>query len=172
MTDKRAFHHLIATVFLTILVIPLVLPCSNCAGSEVRIGVLANRGKEAATQMWSETASHLSRTIPEHLFTIVPLDFNEIEPAVRLGAVDFVLANPQMYVDLEVKYGVSRIATLKNRTRRGTYDVLGGVIICRADRSNIQSLRDLKGKSFMAVEEGSLGGWTAAWREFKAEGID
>jgi len=77
-----------------------------------------------------------------------------------------------MYVDLEVKYGVSRIATLKNRTRRGTYDVLGGVIICRADRSNIQSLRDLKGKSFMAVEEGSLGGWTAAWREFKAEGID
>jgi signal transduction histidine kinase/PleD family two-component response regulator/HPt (histidine-containing phosphotransfer) domain-containing protein len=46
------------------------------------------------------------------------------------------------------------------------------VIFTRKERTDIRSLEDLKGKSFMAVEETSLGGWRAAWREFAAHGID
>jgi ABC-type phosphate/phosphonate transport system substrate-binding protein len=37
---------------------------------------------------------------------------------------------------------------------------------------DIQHLRDLKGKSFMAVEETSFGGWLMAWREMKEAGLD
>lgn len=138
----------------------------------VRIGVLAYRGKDQAMQMWSPTALYLARRIPGHTFTIVPLDFHEMGPAVGSNAVDFVVTNTSFYVELESRYGVSRIATLQNKRNSNVYTAFGGVIFCKADRQDIQDLRDLKRKRFMAVEETSLGGWRAAWREFKAAGID
>ncbi len=159
--------------FLSFFVISLCWPAvySNAA-SPVKIGVLANRGKEAADTMWSNTASYLTRKITQHVFTIVPLDFHEIDAVVGRGDVDFVIANPEIYVGLEAQCGVTRIATIKNKTKSGGYKIFGGVIFARADRSDIRDLRDLKGRSFMAVESNSLGGWTMAWREFKSEGID
>jgi phosphate/phosphite/phosphonate ABC transporter binding protein len=145
---------------------------SNTASHKVKVGVLAYRGKEAAATMWSNTASYLTKKIPHHVFTIVPLDFHEIGPAVGRGEVDFVITNPEIYVGLEAQYGVTRIATLRNKTGNGSYKIFGGVIFTRTDRSDIADLRDLKGRSFMAVENTSLGGWTMAWRELQSEGID
>jgi ABC-type phosphate/phosphonate transport system substrate-binding protein len=158
-----------SAVFIAGLVLP---PVAHGKEDTVRIGVLAYRGKAQAMRMWSPTALYLSRRVPGHTFTIVPLDFHEMGPAVGRHAVDFVVTNTSFYVELESSYGVSRIATLQNKLNSHIYTVFGGVIFCRADRQDIQDLRDLKGKRFMAVEETSFGGWRAAWREFKAAGID
>jgi phosphate/phosphite/phosphonate ABC transporter binding protein len=164
------------TIFLSYCVVLIAsLSLSQVAqGKEdmVKIGVLAYRGKDQATRMWSPTAFYLSRHIPGHTFTIVPLDFHEMGPAVGSGAVDFVVTNTSFYVELESQYGVSRIATMQNKQNSSFYTLFGGVIFCRADRQDIHDLRDLKRKKFVAVEETSLGGWQAAWREFKAAGID
>jgi phosphate/phosphite/phosphonate ABC transporter binding protein len=164
------------TVFLSYCVVLIAsLSLSQVAhGKEdtVKIGVLAYRGKDQAMQMWSPTALYLSRHIPGHTFAIVPLDFHEMGPAVGSGAVDFVVTNTSFYVELESQYGVSRIATMQNKQNSSFYTLFGGVIFCRADRQDIHDLRDLKRKKFVAVEETSLGGWQAAWREFKAAGID
>jgi two-component system sensor histidine kinase TtrS len=155
---------LIASLFL--------VPFAHGQNDIVRIGVLAYRGKDQAMKMWSPTAHYLSRRIPGHTFTIIPLDFHEMGPAVGSGAIDFVVTNTSFYVELEFKYGASRIATLKNRSDSNKLTVFGGVIFCRADRQDIRDLDDMRGKTFLAVEETSLGGWQAAWREFKAAGID
>ena len=144
----------------------------HAAKEDVRIGVLAYRGAERAGQMWTKTAQYLTRRVPGYTFTIVPLDFQEIGPAVSRGDVAFVITNTSIYVELEARYGVSRIATLKNKRNSHAYTEFGGVIFCRADRDDIQELGDLDGKTFMAVEETSLGGWRAAWGAFHAAGID
>jgi two-component system sensor histidine kinase TtrS len=138
----------------------------------VKIGVLSHRGAEAALSMWRPTADYLTSTIPPYSFTVVPLGFQEIGPAVERGEVDFVLVNSSIYVTLEARFGVSRIATLRNRGLQGGQTVFGGVIFCRADRSDINTIGDLKGKSFLAVDETSLGGWQVAWRELKESGLD
>ncbi len=149
-----------------------VLPSPSFAASaEVKIGVLAYRGRQAANAKWSETASFLTQKIPRHVFKIVPLDFDEIGPAISRGEVDFVITNPEIYVELEARYGVTRIATLKNKTKNGPFKIFGGVIFTGADRTDISDLNDLKGKKFIAVDETSLGGWTMAWRELEANGI-
>jgi len=158
------FAVLIASLFLS--------PVAHGKEDTVRIGVLAYRGKDQVMQMWSPTALYLSRSIPGHTFAIVPLDFQEMGPAVGRHAVDFLVTNTSFYVELESQYGVSRIATLQNKRNSNVYTAFGGVIFCKADRQDIQDLGDLKRKRFMAVEETSLGGWQAAWREFKAAGID
>ena len=166
----RKFLYAFITLFLFN---SLSLPdASFSAIPEVKIGVLAYRGKEAANAMWANTAAFLTKKIPGYAFVVVPLDFQEIGPAVGRGEVDFVISNPEIYVALESAYGATRIATLKNKTEGGPFTVFGGVIFTRADRPDIGDLKDLKGRRFMAVDRTSLGGWTMAWRELKAAGID
>ncbi|MCB2183716.1 MAG: PhnD/SsuA/transferrin family substrate-binding protein [Desulfobulbaceae bacterium] len=138
-----------------------------------RIGVLAKRGTEVALQKWSPTADYLSASIPGYRFEIVPLGFSEIHEAVQDRQIDFVLANPAFYVELEKLYGVSRIATLININLPGQpTTTFGSVIFTRSDRNEISTLADLKGLSFMAVDSRSFGGWIMAWREFENQKIN
>lgn len=139
---------------------------------EVKIGVLAWRGPEQTLRMWTPTAEHLTRLIPGHRFIIVPLEFADLLPTVGAGRVDFVLANSSYYPEMELLYGASRIATLRNRDEGHSYTHFGGVIFTRAERTELREFADLKGKSFMAVDEQSLGGFHAAWRELQDAGID
>ncbi|MEA3278087.1 MAG: PhnD/SsuA/transferrin family substrate-binding protein [Pseudomonadota bacterium] len=139
---------------------------------DIRIGVLSHRGDAVTTRKWTPTARYLSDALPGYRFHIEPLDFAEVDPAVADGRVDFVLVNPGIYVNLEVRHRVSRIATMSNRLGDVQLNVFGGVIFTRADRENIQTLQDLRGRSFMAVDRTSLGGFEMAWGELAADDID
>lgn len=156
-----------------ILVLPL-LPVSASSSEErpVKIGVLAYRGLAKSLEMWTPTADYLTAKLPPYHFTIVPLSFDDINNAVERGQVDFVLANSAIYVELESRFGANRILTLKNRRLEGEYAVFGGVIIVRKDRTDINQLSDLNGRSFMAVTKNSFGGWIMAWRELEAQRIN
>jgi len=138
----------------------------------VKIGVLAIRGPQQCLASWSPTAEYLTRQVAGRRFIIVPLAHEQIYLSAEAGAVDFILSNPVFYVGLERWYQANRIATLKERRANGGYSRYGGVIFGRKDREEIRTLSDLKGKSFMAVAESSLGGWLMAWRELKEKGID
>lgn len=138
----------------------------------VRIGVLSHRGFEATLKSWSPTAEYLSRNVPGYRFKIVPLGFDEVDPSVRYGQIDFLLVNSGIYVNMEVRYRVSRIATLDNMVGSAPYNVFGGVVFVRRDRRDINSLENIRGHRMMAVDETSLGGFQMAWREMQRVGID
>ncbi len=73
---------------------------------------------------------------------------------------------------MESRGHTNRLATLRNLGPAGkACSVFGGVIFCRAARDDIYQVEDLKGRTFMAVEENSLGGWMAAFREMKDCGL-
>jgi len=138
----------------------------------INIGVLARRGNLPSQQEWSPTAQYLTDHIPGTTFKIVPLSFQEISPAVESERVNFVIVNPYVYVELQNLYGVSRMVTIKRLAPQGYTSSFGGIIFSREDNEGISSLQDLKGKSFAAVDETSFGGWMAARRELREQGID
>jgi two-component system sensor histidine kinase TtrS len=138
----------------------------------VQIGILSHRGVQATHRMWIPTAEYLDTSISNHHFVIRPLKFHEVDQAVETGKVDFILVNPGIYVNLEVKYRISRIATLYNRRNNIPYKIFGGVIFTRKDHEVIHSLKDLRGHSMMAVFPTSLGGFQMAMREMVQQGID
>ncbi|MCB1751490.1 MAG: PhnD/SsuA/transferrin family substrate-binding protein [Gammaproteobacteria bacterium] len=138
----------------------------------MRIGVLSHRGVAATLRNWSPTADYLNATVPGYRFEVVPLGFNEVDPAVRFAQIDFLLVNSGIYVNMEVKYRVSRISTLDNLVGSTPYNVFGGVVFVRKDRRDINSLENLRGRSLIAVDETSLGGFQMAWREMRRVGID
>jgi len=159
-------------VIFSFIAIFLVTSAALAEDSIIKIGVLAKRGPERCIEKWSPTAEYLSNKIPEKTFVIVPVDYNQTYSVVEKSEVDFILANSSLYVELETWYGINRIATLKNEVFGGSYTKFGGVIFCKKQREDIRQYADLKGKTFMAVEETSFAGWRMAWRELKEAGID
>jgi PAS domain S-box-containing protein len=138
----------------------------------VYIGVLARRGPDETIHEWQPTAQYLTSQIPGHQFEIKPLRFDEIIPAVNDDSVDFIITNSSTYVTLNHSFDAIRLATLKRTTHDGYATLFGGSIFCKADRNDVETINDLAGKSFMAVNQDSFGGWLAARLELKRHGID
>ncbi|MCK4302693.1 MAG: response regulator [Candidatus Eisenbacteria sp.] len=164
----------LASIFL---LLGMFLPClggiswAQEVSQPFTIGVLAKRGPEKCLEKWGPTAEYLTSEIPDCSFMIVPLGFDDVCPATERNEIDFVLANPAFYVELEILYGARRIVTLKNLRLGKVCTVYGGVIFRRSERIDIDGIQDLKGKAFMAPAGNSFGGWHASWREFQERGI-
>jgi two-component system sensor histidine kinase TtrS len=140
--------------------------------THIKIGVLGFRSPEKALDKWALTAEYLDSAIPEYTIEIVPMNYPEIEEAVINKKIDFLLTNTGHYVNLEAQYGISRIATLVKSFQEKSIKTFGGVLFTRSDRSDINTLSDLKNKHLLAVGENSLGAFLVAWRELKQVGID
>ncbi len=140
--------------------------------AEYRIGVLAKNGPAKAMKKWSATADYLSEKLEGDSFAIVPLDFDEVFPAVEKGDVDFFLVNSSMYVTAKLRYGAQAVATMINSRQGKPLKSFGGVIIAYVTSDAINTPEDIKGKRFMAVKETSFGGWQMAYKEFMDQGID
>lgn len=145
---------------------------SQPTAEAVEIGVLSYRGKEKALKRWRATADYLSHNIPGYEFTIVPLNLAEMATAVSNEQVGFVLTSPGNYVELESRFGISRIATMQSHLFGEIATRFGAVIISRADNTDIQSLEDISGKSFMAVSSNAFGGFQMAWLVLQEHGIN
>ncbi len=118
------------------------------------------------------TAEYLTQRVPGLHFAIVPLGYTDVKPAVAQRQVDFIFLNPGQYVALEAQFPIGRVATIKRNAGGGVTTAYGTVIFCRAGRRDIRSLNHLRGKSFMAPEENSFGGWLMALREMRQAGIE
>ncbi len=155
-----------------LLMLLMLIAFEGWAVQSVKIGVLAKRSDAITTQRWHATAEYLSQAVPGFFFEIVPLGFETLFESVAQGDIDFVLTNTMYYVELEHRYGVSRIATLKNLGSGGeVLTSFGGVIVTKND-SGIGSLQELKGKRFGAVDANSFGGWVMALQELRNHDID
>jgi two-component system sensor histidine kinase TtrS len=138
----------------------------------VSIGFLAYRGAEDARRNWQPTADYLSAALPAYTFTLAPLAHAELRAALAANEVAFVLTNTGDYVGLEAAFGISRIATLRSVHDARAGNVFGAAIFTRAERADIHTLAELRGKSFAAVAAEAFGGFQMAWRELKAAGVD
>ena len=151
----------------------LIVFSNAVSGEVIKIGLRANQGAELAIKRWQPTADYLSETIPEHTFVLVPFEINSLlNQAVSRGEFDFVFTNPASYVEHTMRYGTSAIATLINKRQGKAYSQFGSVVLTRADRNDITSFHDLKGKRFMGVDELGFGGWRMAYRELLGKGVD
>lgn len=131
----------------------------------VKIGVLAHRGHDEALKRWSLTADYLSQSIQGYDIIIEPKSLKSMKQAVEDNLVDFILTNPGNYVDIEANYGATRIATLKVKQRDRSFTLFSAVIFTRYDNHDINELKDLKDRSFMAVNPKAFGGFQMAWLE-------
>lgn len=151
----------------------LFLFSTTCFATETyKIGVLAKRGPVKALKKWKATGDYLTAKIDGKTFEIVPLDFDDVNPAIDSGKVDFFLVNSSMFVTAKVKFGASAVSTMINSRQGQPLKSFGGVILTSVENEEINSIDDLKGKTFMAVKKSSFGGWQMAYKELVDAGVD
>ena len=139
----------------------------------IRIGLRAHHGIEKSMKQWKQTADYLSEKIPEHKFIMEPyVGIPELMAEAKLNRFDFVLTNPSMFVEMEIKLGASSILTLRNNRQGKPYTKFGSVIFTLKKNQNINRIEDLKNKKFIAVSKPAFGGWRVAVRELLNEGFD
>lgn len=156
---------------LALLTIAALFCTVSAHAADIKIGVLAKNGPVKAMKKWGATGEYLSMKLGKSV-VIVPLDFDKVNPAIKGNEVDFFLINSSMFVTAKVKFGATAIATMINSRQGKALKSFGGVIITSAYNDAINSLEDIKGKSFMAVKKSSFGGWQMAYKTFKDKGID
>ncbi|MBU1664160.1 MAG: PhnD/SsuA/transferrin family substrate-binding protein [Gammaproteobacteria bacterium] len=139
---------------------------------EVRLGVLSFRSIEHTTAQWKPLADYLSQRIPGYRFRISPLYYPDLDQAVARHELDFVLTNPEHYVLLRSRYGLTAQATLMPMAGDFPVSQFGGVIVVRADRPDLKTFADLKDKRIASPSEQSLGGYLMQRWALLQAGVD
>jgi PAS domain S-box-containing protein len=137
-----------------------------------RIAILSFRHKDVTLARWQPLIDYLNAEIPHVRFEQYAFTNREMDEAVALGQVDFVFVQPSHYVVLTYSHGLSSpLATLVNNQDGEPVSMFGGVIFTRADRSDIQSLADLRGKTVATPDISGLGGFQMQAFELHKHGL-
>lgn len=158
-----------------VILLLLTLPARAAAGPDegaLRIGVLAFLGAEAAIEEWSPMVGRLQAAMPDRKISLVHFDHRGLREAASQGDIDFLITNPGHYVELEAELGASRILTLDSAPGYTPARAIGSTVLARADRSDLRTLADLRGKRVAIVTREGFGGYQLVWRELAKLGID
>ena len=156
-----------------LLILMCLLFSNGTVAAEYKIAVRAHHGVEHATKQWQSTVDALSKQLPKHQFTLLPiLKLNDITKQASQDKFDFVLTNPSSIVELEQLYGAKTLVTLNNKRSNTAQSQFGSVIFTHIRNTDILKIKDLKGKKLMAVSEPAFGGWRVAWLEMLDQGFN
>ncbi|SDF36591.1 His Kinase A (phospho-acceptor) domain-containing protein [Methanolobus vulcani] len=169
--SKKEKLHLYTRLTLILFIFSILfIPFASCESNEshtYRIGVLSIYGDKGDLKgTWSPMVDYLEDTIPNSSFEIVPLEYDVFSQKIKAKRIDFFYCNPLLYVEMSRLHGAGRIATVQPFWNNSSYAGMGGVIFTKAGRDDINSLKDLKGDSFVAASDKSLGGYLASSGEF------
>lgn len=156
-----------------ILILMCLLFSNGTVAAEYKVAVRAHHGIEHAIKSWQPTVDALSKQLPKHRFTLLPIvSLNEINEQAEQGKFDFLLTNPSSFVELEQVYGAKALVTLNNKRSNTDQSRFGSVIFTHIRNVDILTIKDLKGKKLMAVSEPAFGGWRVAWLEMLDQGFN
>lgn len=158
------------SAFLLLLLATLCIT-EAAAGDVLRVGILAFRSVDITRAQWAGLPPLLEKALPGKQVELVVLPYPEFDVAARVGALDFMLTDPEHFVLLRSRHGVTAIATLVRLENDRPLANLAGVIFTRADRRDLATLGDLAGKTVAAVAEQALGGYLLGAWELEKRGI-
>ncbi len=168
-----SINHFFRLLLLICLAGSSLLPLQVYAAELVKIGVLAFRPKPQTLEQWQPLAAALKQAIPDHDFVVQAFTFPELEKAVADKQLDFVLTNPAHYILLTKRSGLSApLATLAMNENGQRLMTFGGIIFTRAERNDINTLRDIKHISIGLTDTDSFGGFQAQAYELNQVGIN
>jgi diguanylate cyclase (GGDEF)-like protein/PAS domain S-box-containing protein len=150
-------------------VLLITLCTASAFARPVQIDVLAYRQNSEMPDRFDSLIRQLNQAFPEHHFQLRFCTYPELEDDLRQDKADFILTNPGHYFVVSARFDLSApLATLVSPGPE-PLSVFGGVIVVRADRHDLQTIRDLKGHRVAAVAPSSFGGFEA--QAFEAEQV-
>lgn len=136
------------------------------------LGVFAFRPKPIIDERFAELGEYLAQHLDGYRVRVSAMTDIELEQAMAEGVLDFVLTNPTHYVILREHGKLSgALASMVLRDGHTPVYGIGGVIVRRADRSDLNGLRDLRGRRVAIAGKTFLGTYMAPAAELVRAGI-
>ena len=140
----------------------LIMPVQPVYADTLRLGVLSFRPQLETVERWQPLADYLSQHLHAYDVEMVAANYHDLEAMIQASELDFVLTNPAHYIRHRNQSGFSGpLATVLVEEHGHLLSQFGGVVLIRADQTDISQLSDLKGRRIAAVSQGSLGGYQA-----------
>ncbi len=133
-------------LFISSFLLVLLLSTSMPTYAEIKIGVLAPRGKLKAIKRWQNFATYMSEKLEDNV-TIIPLHPADVISTIQSGEIDFILTNPVHTAQIVKIHSGKTLATLNKNS--GPF--FAGVIISKKG-SGIEHAKDLTGKNVMSLK--------------------
>jgi diguanylate cyclase (GGDEF)-like protein/PAS domain S-box-containing protein len=154
----------------------MLMACTLVQAAEppFTIGIYAHRPATLLQGRYEPLESYLAQSLPGWVVDIRVLDLDGLERELDQNRLDLIITNPRHYLLLRSRNSLSGVvATLQRSAPDGRVaKSLGGVIFTRADRSDINTLADLRGRSIAAPSSRHLGGFLAQAYELVSRGHD
>jgi phosphonate transport system substrate-binding protein len=99
---------------------------------------------------------------------VFPETFDDHVKMFGQGKIDISFSNPFIYVQLANRFGAKAMARIIEEDGRAEFR---GQIIARKDNQSIRSIKDCRGKSWVAVDPSSAGGYLFALGHFIDHGL-
>jgi diguanylate cyclase (GGDEF)-like protein len=139
---------------------------------DIRIGVQIEGNEARELERWRPVAWHLGMVLKGHHFELVPLNRTAAQGMVERGEIDFIIADPALYVGLEVEQGATRIATRVAHHDGHPLNRMAAAVFTRSDRVDINHFEDLEGHRIAASSAEAFAGWLLAQGVLGNAGIE
>ena len=135
-------------------------------------GVLATRPAALVEQEHQPLADYLAQQLNAEVQLLV-LEYAAMNEALERGQIDFLLTSPGHYMIVRRQFPLAGLLATMIRQENGQPTThLGGVVIARADRSDLRTLADLKGQRIAALHPRTLAGYQIQAYELLQAGFD
>ncbi|MDP5291896.1 diguanylate cyclase [Oceanimonas sp. CHS3-5] len=148
----------------------LALPAR--AEQMLTLGVFAYRPKPMMITMYQPLADYLSEQLPGTQVRLRVLNQDEMETELSRNGLDLVFTNPSHYLLLRSHNALTGVlATKISREQGEATSALGGVILTRRERSDLNTLEDLRNRHIAIPGKRFLGGYQTQALELLEAGI-
>lgn len=157
-------------------VIDKEIPADPPPGTRVRVGILQFEQESSygptLDNIQGDLIGYLKRATKGLDIVAVPYDSSaRLKAAVARHEVEFFLASSGLYVELQ-RYGVRDIGTLVLAQMPDPNQCVAGVLVARADRSDITDLASLKGKRAVSTDPANFMTFQTNMGEVAKAGFD
>lgn len=148
------------------------LPAVAQQADEVTLGVFAYRPEPVIRERYAPLAEYLSQESGVQVRLEV-LTQEELTKALAANRVDFFLTNPSHFLLIRSERSLTGVLATVLRAREGqSTGSIGGVILARQERDDINMLSDLPDKSIATPGVHYLGGFQSQALELLDAGVD
>ena len=119
----------------------------------------------------TETVKWLRETLPQYAIEVRMLTIPKLAEEIKAGRIDAFLSSSGFFVEMW-PYGVRDIATLVSKTFPDPNRCVGGAIVVRSDRTDLDTIADLKGQRAVSTNPQNFMAFQLGMSEIASRGYD
>lgn len=148
-------------LFAFVMLLFLSAPAQAWDSGPVRVGILETVGRLTSAETFLPTINYLRKELALEGAELVVTyhDIESMRAALSNRELDFFISNSGFFAVAQQTFGARHLATQRPREADDPNAAMGGVFLVRAERGDLRTLEDLKGKRAVAVAPNGFGGY-------------